>query len=600
MNKQLFCRASELEATLSPFALVTILTTTGSASRNQGSMLVEPSGAITSTIGGGLLEAFAIEEAKKAIREGQQSLCLDFTVDQEAKKGAGKVSLAIQVFAHEEGGSFFSLAHQWEASTIPFVFGFSLNTHASPFLLSASHQCVGSCDPELLNHAKKQLEEGADKRVALTSGEYFLTIPTPLVNLLLIGGGHVNQAIANLCHALGYGVQVVETRAEFATNTLFPYARKFSVATTIAKALEGVDINRFTYTVIASHNVDQGSLEYLVSTPTPYIGVLGSRLKARMLFERISVPLKERNRIFCPIGLDIGTETPQEIALSVLSQVMKEKSQRTGKALRDLERNLVVVRGAGDLATGVIIRLRNAGYPVVVWETDKPTVIRSTVSLAQAMFCSETEVEGVKAKRCKDVDEALDVLQQGTVPILADPQGESLGKLRPICLVDAILAKRNLGTRIDLAPLVIALGPGFKAGEDCHVVIETKRGHSLGRIIHQGEAIANTGIPGLIAGYGRERVIHSPCAGIFVGKATIGDLVEKDQVIAYVGEVPVLATIDGMVRGMLNSGLTVPEQFKIADIDPRGREADYTTVSDKAKAIGGSVLEVLDGFLGGR
>ena len=600
MNKPLFYRAGELEATSSPFALVTILNTTGSASRNQGTMLVERDGTITSTIGGGALEAFAIEVACKAIKEKREDFSVSFTIDQEAKRGAGEVSLFIQIVESSKQDLFFGIAKEWESKSIPFVFGFSLEHASSRFLLSSTNQSLGSNDQDLLGHAKKSLEEGIDRHIEISGTEYFFTLPVPLTNLLLIGGGHVNQAIANQAHSLGYGYQVVETRPEYASSDLFANARAIVVAPTITMGLKKVSINRFTYTVVASHTFDQDALEHLLATATPYIGILGSRLKARMLFERINVPSEQKGRIFCPIGLDIGTETPSEIALSVLAQIMKEKNGRTGKALRDFAKDLVVVRGGGDLATGVIMRLVNAGLPVVVLETEKPTVIRTTVSFAQAMFGGTATVEGMTAKRCSDVEEALAVMQNGIVPLLADPQGLSLERLKPICIVDAILAKKNLGTRIDDAPLVIALGPGFTAGKDCHVVIETKRGHSLGRVIREGEAIANTGIPGIIAGFGRERVIHSPSEGIFSSDHHIGEIVSKDEVIAYVGETPVPATLDGMLRGLLNNGLRVTTGFKIADIDPRALEADFTTVSDKAKAIGGSVLEVLDGFLSKR
>lgn len=597
MNKPLFYRAAELEATSCPFALVTILKTTGSASRNRGTMLVEEDGTITSTIGGGALEAFAIEETCKAIKEGSEDFPVSFIVDQEAKKGAGEVSLFIQIVENTGGDHFYSVAKEWESRNIPFVFGFSLEPKSSRFLLSSTGLLVGTCSKDLLGHAKNTLEEGFARHIETAGVKHFLTLPVPLTNLLLIGGGHVNQAIANLSHILGYGFQVVETRPEYATERLFAHAKDIVVAPTISEGLQRVSINRFTYTVVASHTFDQGALEQLLATATPYIGILGSRLKARMLFERLSVPSDQKGRLFCPIGLDIGSETPIEIALSVLAQIMKESSGRTGKALRDFAKTLVVVRGGGDLATGVIMRLVNAGLPVVVLETEQPTVIRTTVSFAQAMFSGTATVEGLHAKRCADVGEAMEVLQSGIVPLLADPQGLSLEKLKPLCLIDAILAKKNLGTHIGDAPLVIALGPGFTAGKDCHVVIETKRGHSLGRVIRQGEAIANTGIPGIIGGFGRERVIHSPVEGVFFSDCKIGDLVSKGEVLAYVGEEAIYATLDGMVRGLLNNGLAVPAGFKIADIDPRGLDADYTTVSDKAKAIGGSVLEVVDGFL---
>ena len=183
------------------------------------------------------------------------------------------------------------------------------------------------------------------------------------------------------------------------------------------------------------------------------------------------------------------------------------------------------------------------------------------------------------------------------VPVMVDPSLSILDILHPRVLVDATIAKRNLGTRMDMAPLVIALGPGFTAGVDCHAVIETKRGHTLGRVIYHGTAIPNSGVPGNIAGYAEERVIHSPSAGIFRGVKAIGDIVRKGDVIAYAGDVPVHATIDGKLRGLLHDGLEVPEGFKIADIDPRGEKADHTTISDKARAIAGGVLEAADRFV---
>ena len=163
-------------------------------------------------------------------------------------------------------------------------------------------------------------------------------------------------------------------------------------------------------------------------------------------------------------------------------------------------------------------------------------------------------------------------------------------------MIDAVIAKKNLGTRIDMAPLTIALGPGFEAGRDVDVVIETKRGHNLGKIITGGYAEANTGVPGIIGGYGKERVIRSSASGVFKGVKTFGDIVEAGDVIAYVGDAPQHTLISGMVRGMLHDGLEVCEGFKIADVDPRGSGVDYTSVSDKARCIAGSVLEVVDSY----
>ncbi len=335
MNKPLFYRAGELEASSTPFALVTILKTTGSASRTQGTMLVEGTGEITSTIGGGALEAFAIQEACNAVNKNMQDYSVSFTVDQEAKKGAGEVSLFIQVVETMENSYFFRKAKEWEQRSIPFVFGFSLVRKTSRFLFSSTQESVGSSDEALLEHARRSLDEGFGRLVEISGTGHFLTLPLPLTNLLLLGGGHVNQAIANLAHSLGYGFKVVETRPEYATGELFPCAKKIVVASTIKKGLQKISINRFTYTVVASHTFDQDALEYLLATPCPYIGILGSKLKASMLFDRISIAPDQKQRIFCPVGLDIGTETPEEIALSTLAQILKEKNGRTGRALRD-------------------------------------------------------------------------------------------------------------------------------------------------------------------------------------------------------------------------------------------------------------------------
>ena len=272
-------------------------------------------------------------------------------------------------------------------------------------------------------------------------------------------------------------------------------------------------------------------------------------------------------------------------------------SGRNAHHNRAWQERLVVVRGAGDLATGTIIRLFKAGYKVIALETDKPTVIRRTVSLAEAVYDKCVTVEGVKGVLVSGDSEIRRALDDGNVPVVVDKDLSVLSSFHPVALVDAIIAKKNLGTKRGMAPFVVALGPGFTAGVDADAVIETKRGHTLGSVIYSGSAIPNSGIPGNIAGYAAERVIHSPSSGVFKGTRHIGDIVSKGDVIAYVGDTPVLATIDGKLRGLLHDGLAVPEGFKIADIDPRGENADHTTVSDKARAIAGGVLEAIDRFL---
>lgn len=263
--------------------------------------------------------------------------------------------------------------------------------------------------------------------------------------------------------------------------------------------------------------------------------------------------------------------------------------------------DVVVVKGAGDLATGVIAVLRRAGYRVVATEVAEPTCIRRTVSFAEALFDGEAVVEGIRAVPASGAAEALRLLDEGVVPVIPDPACRTAAELRPHIIVDAILAKRNLGTRLSDAPLVIALGPGFAAGRDCHYVVETQRGHDLGRIIEKGGAAPDTGVPGLIAGVGKERVVHSPADGVFVEVRRIGDSVQAGETVARValdggGSAPVLANIAGCLRGLLHGGLRVFRGMKVADVDPRDIDSYCFSISDKARALGGAVLQLVCAF----
>ncbi len=282
---------------------------------------------------------------------------------------------------------------------------------------------------------------------------------------------------------------------------------------------------------------------------------------------------------------------------------MRRISDRiSGKENLQMRRGLVVVRGGGDLATGTIHRLWSAGFTVVVLEISSPAAIRRPVSVCEAVYDGETVVEGMRGVRISDCREAAAVIEKGSVPVLIDPDGESIKTLKPSVVVDAILAKVNLGTRKGMAPLTIALGPGFEAGVDTDYVIETKRGHDLGKIICQGTALPNTGIPGDIGGYTDKRVIRSRQAGVFRNVCKIGDIVEAGQEIARIeckaGEsYTVIATITGIVRGLLRDGYHVTKGFKVADIDPRKEELkNCFTISDKARCIAGSVLELCVAF----
>jgi len=267
-----------------------------------------------------------------------------------------------------------------------------------------------------------------------------------------------------------------------------------------------------------------------------------------------------------------------------------ERQKGQGSAQRN---ELVVIRGAGDIASGVAIRLVRCGYRVVMLEIAQPTAIRRSVAFAQAVFEGSFTVEDLTAKLVATAQEALDLTLRGEIGLLVDPQARSLGALGPGYLIDAILAKENLGTNKRMAPITIALGPGFSAGDDCDAVIETNRGHRLGRVILSGVAEPNTGIPGEIAGKSDLRVVRAPCAGVFQSWVALGDLIAQGAQLGQVGDTPVTASLAGMVRGLLQDGLQVTARFKIGDIDPRGEKSDYLTASDKAMAIGGGVLEAM-------
>lgn len=316
---------------------------------------------------------------------------------------------------------------------------------------------------------------------------------------------------------------------------------------------------------------------------------------------------------------------------------------------------IVLVRGAGDLATGVIQALHRAGFSLVATEVPEPSAIRRSVALCEAVYDGRTEVEDCEAQLCSSVGEALELLDgnaqmqsqtapaindmngdrhvdesehkakpkepapavtSGTIltsvaankqeqetkapgskspiPLLIDPNLSCLPELKPFAIVDAIIAKKNTGLLRRMAPITIALGPGFSAGEDCDIVVETMRGHNLGRLIFSGTARPNSGIPGLIAGHDADRVIHSPATGIIHNLTQIGDLVEAGQILADIEGVPVKATIHGVLRGLIRDGFAVSEGLKIADIDPRYTEqTNCFTISDKARALGNATLQAL-------
>ncbi len=258
--------------------------------------------------------------------------------------------------------------------------------------------------------------------------------------------------------------------------------------------------------------------------------------------------------------------------------------------------HLVIIRGGGDLATGVAYRLHKAGFPLIVLELARPLVIRRKVALATAVLEGHVTIEDLHAQLAHSPAEALVMAHTDTIPVLIAPHLGSL-ELPPgpeqLVVVDARLAKRNIDTRIDQAGLVVALGPGFTAGADCHAVIETMRGHWLGRVIWDGPALPNTGTPGIIGGKGAERVLRAPADGIVEWRLAIGDLVKSGEVIGAVAGQPVRAPFDGVIRGLIAPETAVSQSLKIGDIDARAEVAACFTISDKALAIGGGVLEAI-------
>lgn len=261
-------------------------------------------------------------------------------------------------------------------------------------------------------------------------------------------------------------------------------------------------------------------------------------------------------------------------------------------------KNWALVKGAGDLGTGAAYSLLQAGFRVLTTEIPQPLVVRRTVSFAQAIYSGWVTVQDVKAQMVENVEEARALARQGIVPVLVDPRAHLIGQLKPVLVVDAIMAKRNTGTARSDAPVVIGLGPGLTAGKDVHAVIETFRGPNLGQIIYSGRARADSKVPGAIEGRTWERLLRAPATGIVSARAEIGNLVSKGQVLALVGDVPVESNLDGVLRGMIQPGLYVKEGTKIGDVDPRIERSLCYRISDKALKVGEGTVKAAAKLLG--
>jgi xanthine dehydrogenase accessory factor len=515
----IFIEASKLQEKNKPFAIATITESKGSTPRHSAKMIIKSDGRIIGTIGGGLAEAYIIEEAVEVIKSRKSKSAI-YTLNRDKKDG----------LAMDCGGK-----------------------------MTVFIEYIGSN-----------------------------------TKLVIFGGGHVSLAIAKAANFINYHVTIVENRKEFATSDRFPFVENIICEEDFENAIEQLDIDSETYIVMVTGSFDEIILRKIISSEAAYIGMLGSRRKVATIINNLKkddFPKSKLDALYAPIGLDLGTESCEEIAISIISEIMMIHSGKSGTQMKRKKEGVIVVRGGGDLATGTIYRLHQSGFQVVVLEIEAPTVIRTTVSFAQAVYSGMTTVEGVTARRVASLADIQNAFRNGEIPIVIDKNGGKIPELSPIAVIDAIIAKKNLGTTKDMAPIVIGLGPGFEAGKDVDAVVETQRGHYLGSVIYSGFAAENTNIPGNIGGFTEERLIRSNSHGTVYPLKEIGDHVEKGEIVTKVGNQEVQASISGVIRGMINQGLEVAEGFKIGDIDPRNEKVYCHTISDKARSIAGGVLE---------
>ncbi len=469
---------------------------------------------------------------------------------------------------------------------------------AESFIIKEAVSCIKLGTSKMVEF---KLDSGSSKTsIAMTCGgdlEVFIEVIVPKPELLIIGGGHVALQIARLAEPLDFSITVVENRKEFISKDRFPMARNIFYNKRIEDAINMSTIDKNTYIVICTGSVDEKVLRTVINSDAAYMGVLSSRRKiALMVNNMIEDGFDEQklSTVYAPIGLDLNAETPEEIAFSILAEIKMIQAGATGKSMKRRYDNLVIVRGGGDIASGSIARLHNSGYRVVVLEIAEPTVIRSKVSFSQAMYDGSITIDGITGIKAENKKEIHNILAEKAIPVIDDPKGKYISILNPIAVVDGILAKVNLGTTRNMAPVVIGLGPGFEAGVDVDAVIETNRGHNLGTVILKGKPEANTGVPGVIGGEAAKRVVRSTKAGRVDVKRKIGDLVKKGDLLAMIGDSEVKSQLDGVLRGIIHDGMVVPEEgFKIGDVDTRSNVANCFIISDKARAVAGGTLEAL-------
>lgn len=258
---------------------------------------------------------------------------------------------------------------------------------------------------------------------------------------------------------------------------------------------------------------------------------------------------------------------------------------------------LTGIKGGGDIASGIACRLFRSGFPVFITELESPLVVRRTVAFAQAIFSGETVIEGVKAVKVQSSKEIIPAIKKGIIPVIVDPEAYSFRDLKPDIVVDGIMAKHNTGTELKDADFVIGIGPGFAAGKDSHCVIETSRGHYLGKVIREGTALKDTGLPAPVMGHAVDRLLRAPCSGVVNIIKDIGDTVIPGETVATMGHARVKAEIPGVLRGIVHNGIFLEEDDKLGDIDPRGIRDYCFSISDKALAVGGGVLEAILSYI---
>ena len=422
-------------------------------------------------------------------------------------------------------------------------------------------------------------------------------VPEPTV--LVVGCGHIGREVTALAHWTGLRVVATDDRADMITPDLLPDADVL-IPGPVEDAIAAVQPGQ-THAVVVTRNmrVDLDVLPPLLAAGMRSVGVIGSSRRWQATREQLlerGVQAGDLGRVRAPIGLDLSAETPREIALSIVAEIVA--LQRAGlEAGRDARApvgprscadSLVLLRGGGDLATGVAWRLTRAGFPVVVCELARPLTVRRTVALSTAVTDGSVDIEGMVGVRAT-VSEALELTGRGMVPVLIAPE---LPPLTAPVIVDARMAKRVLDTTITDAPLVVALGPGYTVGRDCHAVVETMRGPHLGRVLWSGSAAADTGTPAEMAGRGGERVLRAPADGVVHWKARIGDVADAGAVLGTVGGHEVTSPFAGLIRGLIADGTEVPAGLKVGDVDPRA-DADWRQISDKALCVGGGVLEAV-------